>query len=240
MRCEAGDLLCCPFPVATVEAITVGTGCRLAYFAFKYITTASQFQITDYGYVKLRFTDEQLPVGSPHLKRIWGHTFDCPSDGSPSTTVRTDRGTSPSSAEWKYIKAVIDDALSEDRLVRRLVRPREHLMDGTSFLVPGTMCAVNTRVRRGLFMGLTPGDYIAVINAPRAVQNTGFHQEYGVLCCKYWLGADSGAITDFGFCRLSDLEHQRCSDHLEALYYALTTGSHTGCWDGPFQMHTPR
>ena len=119
-------------------------------------------------------------------------------------------------------------------------------------LVPGLMCAVNDTPRQGLLMGLTTGNHIAVLAGEQGAQIDAGNAMTVVRCCKYWLGrsaqsgADAGAIKDYGFCRHSDLEPQRETDHYPALNNALwvlgsmpSTGSrdqasHDATYYGPY------
>lgn len=102
-------------------------------------------------------------------------------------------------------------------------------------LIPGLMCAANDTPRQGHLMGLTTGDYIVVLSGEQGVQIDAGTAMTAVRCCKYWLGASAesgaGAIKDYGFCRLSDLEPQRETDHYAALDNALYVFGSMGSWD---------
>ena len=235
MECEAGDLLYCPYG-------SVWNGSQSVTLAFKYITGHSRLKFTEHGYVKDTVTADQLPGSATRedrLRRISELTGNIPSEGSPSTTVRTHRlWQSPSSDKWTTIKTAIVELLA----MRPWNEPMTRGHRPTKDLVPGLMCAVNDTPRQGRLMGLTMGDNIVVLaGKQQGVQIDAGTTMTVVKCCKYWLGASaqSGAIKDYGFCRLSDLEPQREGDHYDALYNALhVTGSRMGSWDWASQNGT--
>ena len=207
MECEAGDLLFCPYGSAW-------NGFQYVAIAFKYVTAHSKIKLIQHGYVADTSTADQLPQSEARedrIRRISKLTGNCPSEGSPNTTVRTHRRWQPPSCEkWKTIMDVLNRRLTRGPLTRGL----------------RLMCAVKDTSCQGLLMGLTTGDHIVVLSSEQSML-TDAGTATVVRCCKYWLGwiaqsgADAGAIKDFGFCRLSDLEPQRESDHHPALINAL-------------------
>lgn len=231
MECEAGDLLYCPYG-------SVWSGSQFVSIAFKYVTGHSRLKFTEHGFVKDVFTTDQLHGSESRvgqLIRINALAGVCPTEGSPATTVKTHRlWQRPSSCTWTHITEMIAQLLAGP--VRKWVKG-QHI---PNHFQPAFLCAVRDAPRQGKLMGLTVGDHILVLDEEQVIQVDVGTARMVVRCCKYWLGAGkSGAIKDYGFCRLSDLEPQRDTDHYPVLHHALhATGSSTGSWHGTSQNGT--